>query len=106
MPGASTRMTDTIPAGRMPGATGIPQSESAEGTVRDPANVAPLVCFLASDAAANVSGQCFGASGYRITRYTHIVPEKIAIGSGPWTVEKLAEEFKRTLGVDLIPPRM
>jgi len=106
MPGASTRMTDTIPAGRMPGATGIAQSESAEGTVRDPANVAPLVCFLATDAAANVSGQCFGASGYRITRYTHIVPEKIAINTGPWTVEKLAEEFKRTLGVDLIPPRM
>jgi NAD(P)-dependent dehydrogenase (short-subunit alcohol dehydrogenase family) len=106
MPGASTRMTDTIPAGRMPGATGIPQSESAEGTPRDPANVAPLVCFLASDDAANVSGQCFGASGYRITRYTHIVPDKIAIGSGPWTVEKLAEEFKRTLGSDLIPPRM
>jgi len=106
MPGASTRMTDTIPAGRMPGATGIAQSETAEGTVRDPANVAPLVCFLATDAAANVNGQCFGASGYRITRYTHIAPDKIAIGSGPWTVEKLAEEFKRTLGVDLIPPRM
>jgi len=106
MPGASTRMTDTIPAGRMPGATGVPQSESAEGTPRDPANVAPLVCFLASDAAANVSGQCFGASGYRITRYTHIVPEKIAINTGPWTVERLAEEFKRTLGIDLIPPRM
>ena len=106
MPGASTRMTDTIPAGRMPGATGIPASESAEGTPRDPANVAPLVCFLASDDAANVSGQCFGASGYRITRYTHIVPDRIAIGNGPWTVEKLAEEFKRTLGNDLIPPRM
>src|ERR1700680_2709661 len=73
MPGAATRMTDTIPAGRMPGATGIPQSESAEGTPRDPANVAPLVCFLASEDAANVSGQCFGASGYRITRYTPIV---------------------------------
>src|SRR6202790_2086484 len=104
MPGAATRMTDTIPAGRMPGATGIPSSESAEGTPRDPANVAPLVAFLASDDAANVSGQCFGASGYRITRYTHIVPDRIAIGNGPWTVEKLAEEFKRTLGTDLTPP--
>lgn len=106
MPGAATRMTDTIPAGRMPGATGVPSSETAEGTPRDPANVAPLVVFLASDDAANVSGQCFGASGYRITRYTHIVPDRIVAGAGPWTVEKLAEEFKRTLGSDLIPPRM
>jgi len=99
-------MTDTIPAGRMPGATGIPQSETAEGTPRDPANVAPLVVFLASDDAANVNGQCFGASGYRITRYTHIVPDRMVAKDGPWTVEKLAEEFKRTLGTDLIPPRM
>ena len=106
MPGAATRMTDTIPAGRMPGATGIPASESAEGTPRDPANVAPLVCFLASDAAANVNGQCFGASGYRVTRYTHIVPELIVANSGPWTVERVAEEFKRILGVGLQPPRM
>jgi NAD(P)-dependent dehydrogenase (short-subunit alcohol dehydrogenase family) len=106
MPGAATRMTDTIPAGRMPGATGIPASESAEGTPRDPANVAPLVCFLASDAAANVNGQCFGASGYRITRYTHIVPDRVVANSGPWTVERIAEEFKRILGTDLQPPRM
>ena len=106
MPGAATRMTDTIPAGRMPGATGIPSSESAEGTPRDPANIAPLVVFLATDDAAQVNGQCFGASGYRITRYTHIVPDRIVSKDGPWTVEKLADEFKRTLGADLIPPRM
>ncbi len=106
MPGASTRMTDTIPAGRMPGATGIAQSETAEGTPRDPANVAPLVVFLATDDAANVNGQCFGASGYRITRYTHIVPDRLVAKDGPWTVERLAEEFKRSLGTDLIPPRM
>ncbi len=106
MPGAATRMTDTIPAGRMPGATGIPSSETAIGTPRDPANVAPLVAFLAGDDAANVSGQCFGASGYRITRYTHIVADRIVSNAGPWTVERVAEEFKRTLGTDLTPPRM
>jgi NAD(P)-dependent dehydrogenase (short-subunit alcohol dehydrogenase family) len=106
MPGAATRMTDTIPAGRMPGATGVPQSESAEGTPRDPANVAPIVAFLATDDAANVTGQCFGASGYRIMRYTHLVPDKVIYSNGPWTVERLTEEFKRTLGADLIPPRM
>src|SRR5712675_1056285 len=37
MPGASTRMTDTIPEGRLPGTR--PASEAATGTPMDPANV-------------------------------------------------------------------
>jgi len=106
MPGAATRMTDTIPAGRMPGATGIPQSETAAGTPRDPANVAPICLFLASDEAAYVTGQCFGASGYRIMRYRHITPDKILYSDGPWDIDHLFSTFKSTLGQDLEPPRM
>jgi NAD(P)-dependent dehydrogenase (short-subunit alcohol dehydrogenase family) len=106
MPGAATRMTDTIPAGRMPGATGLAQSETAEGTPRDPANVAPIVVYLATDAAGKVTGQCFGASGYRIIRYSHIVPEKVIFNRGPWTVQDIEDVFDRTIGQDLIPPRM
>jgi NAD(P)-dependent dehydrogenase (short-subunit alcohol dehydrogenase family) len=106
MPGAATRMTDTIPAGRMPGATGLAASESAEGTPRDPANVAPIVLFLASDAAAGVTGQCFGASGYRIMRYRHIVPDKILYNNGPWDIDELFDRLKSTLLTDLGTPRM
>jgi NAD(P)-dependent dehydrogenase (short-subunit alcohol dehydrogenase family) len=106
MPGAATRMTDTVPAGRMPGATGLPASESAEGTPRDPANVAPIVLFLASDAAAGVTGQCFGASGYRIMRYRHIVPDKILYNNGPWDIDELFDRLKSTLLTDLGTPRM
>ena len=106
MPGASTRMTDTIPAGRMPGATGIPQSDKVEGTPRDPANVAPIVVFLASDEAANVTGQCFGASGFRIMRYRHIVADKVLYNNGPWNIDELFERLKNTLLVDLSAPRM
>ena len=105
MPGAATRMTDTIPAGRF-GSTGVPQSESAEGTPRDPANIAPICLFLASDDGAEVTGQCFGASGYRIMRYTHLVPEKIIYNNGPWNVDELFERLKSTLLVDMEPPRM
>ncbi|MGH7812872.1 MAG: SDR family NAD(P)-dependent oxidoreductase [Candidatus Binataceae bacterium] len=106
MPGAATRMTDTIPAGRMPNATGVPMSERVEGTPRDPANVAPIVLYLASDDAANVTGQCFGASGYRIMRYRHIVPDRIIYNTGPWEIDKLFDILKTTLMVDLAEPRM
>jgi NAD(P)-dependent dehydrogenase (short-subunit alcohol dehydrogenase family) len=105
MPGASTRMTDSIPQGRMPGAS-FPQSKDAANTIHDPANIAPMVVFLAGDDAQHVSGQCFGAMGYRITRYSHLVPDRVLAGDKPWTVESLSEKFNSTLGSDLKPPRM
>src|SRR6516225_4411587 len=104
-PGAATRMTDSIPAGRMPGA-GLITSANAVGTTMDPANVPPIIVYLCSDEAAEITGQCFGASGYRITRYTHMRPERVLINNGPWDVEDVFKLFKQTLGVGLEPPRM
>jgi NAD(P)-dependent dehydrogenase (short-subunit alcohol dehydrogenase family) len=106
MPGAATRMTDTIPANfaqRMGLST---SSEQAQASPMDPANVAPIVVFLASDAAQNVTGQCIGASGYRISLYTHMVPEKVIYSEGPWDLDHLFKVFNSTLGADLKPPRM
>ena len=90
MPGASTRMTDSIPQGRMPGGN-FRQSDNAAGTPMDPANVAPMVAFLASDDAKDITGQAFGARaiGSRVIRIW--CPDRVLIGDGPWTVEKLAE---------------
>ncbi len=104
-PGAATRMTDSIPAGRMPGA-GLIRSTDAAGTPMDPVNVPPIIVYLCSDEAGEVTGQCFGASGYRITRYTHMKPDRILINNGPWDVEDVFKLFKQTLGVGLEPPRM
>ena len=105
MPGASTRITDSIPQGRMPGGN-FRNSAEAENSILDPANVAPMVAYLASDDAQHITGQCFGAMGYRVTRYSHLVPERVLVGDKPWTVESLAEAFKSTLGSGLKPPRM
>ncbi|MGE0681197.1 MAG: SDR family NAD(P)-dependent oxidoreductase [Candidatus Binatia bacterium] len=106
MPGAATRMTDTIPANFAQQMGLSTSSEQAQTSPMDPANVAPIVAYLASDAAQKVNGQVFGASGYRIALYTHIVPEKIIYSQGPWDLDHLFKVFDSTLGSHLMPPRM
>ena len=76
-----------------------PASEAAAGTAMDPANVTPIIVFLASDeggrrSTANVSAP----SGYRITRYTHIEPDRVLCSNGPWDIDQLFKIFKSTLG--------
>jgi NAD(P)-dependent dehydrogenase (short-subunit alcohol dehydrogenase family) len=106
MPGAATRMTDTIPANFAQQMGLATTSTQAQESPMDPVNVAPVVVFLASDAAQHVTGQCFGASGYRIALYTHMVLEKVIYSQGPWDLDHLFKVFNSTLGADLKPPRM
>ena len=68
MPSGATRMIDSTPRGReVFEQTGKWPSEQAVGTERDPDNVAPLVVYLASEAAAHVNGQVFHSFGYGYT---------------------------------------
>jgi NAD(P)-dependent dehydrogenase (short-subunit alcohol dehydrogenase family) len=84
-PRARTRMTES-----MPGA-----DEYMQGPEWDPANIAPLVCFLASEAAADVSGQVFVMWGTRIHlmqgwQRVHTLDRTDAdLGRGRWTPEEL-----------------
>src|SRR5574342_92305 len=68
MPSGATRMIDYTPRGRAVfEQTGKWPSEQAVGTERDPDNVAPLVVYLSSDAAASVNEQVFHSFGYGYT---------------------------------------
>jgi NAD(P)-dependent dehydrogenase (short-subunit alcohol dehydrogenase family) len=106
MPGAATRMTDTIPANFAQQMGLSTSSEQAQASPMDPGNVAPIVVYLASDAGQKVNGQVLGASGYRIALYTHLVPEKVIYSQGPWDLDHLFKVFDNTLGSHLTPPRM
>lgn len=65
----------------------------------DPANVSPMVAFLASDHAGDVSGQTFIVLGDQVHR---IRPTEIAgsvmAGDKPWTVEALAAKKSELFG--------
>ena len=82
-------------------------TESAESPPdQDPALNAPLVAFLASDAAADVNGQVFGRTGFGYTIFQ--TPRQVATmwQEGGWTPAQVAEHFHEVLGQHLQPVGM
>jgi NAD(P)-dependent dehydrogenase (short-subunit alcohol dehydrogenase family) len=106
LPSGATRMIDSTPRGRAVfEQTGKWPSEQAKGTERDPDNVAPLVVYLASDAAAHVNGQAFHSFGYGYTLLDQ--PRAIRRLEATRRLEptELVALFPDTLGRDLkMPP--
>jgi hypothetical protein len=71
----------------MPGA-----AEYMSGPEWDPEQIAPMVAFLASDAAADVSGQVFVVWGTRVHLLEgwHLV-NTLDRGEGRWTPQELVD---------------
>jgi NAD(P)-dependent dehydrogenase (short-subunit alcohol dehydrogenase family) len=78
-PVARTRMSANVP------------SELAE--MGDPEDVAPLVVFLLSDAAKDVTGQVYTAVGGRIAVWNQPVELRSMTTEGRWTPEQIAARF-------------
>ncbi len=105
LPSGATRMTDSTPRGRdFFEQTGQWPSEAAPGTERDPDNVAPLVVYLASDAAAGVNGQVFHAFGYGFTVLAQPQAVRRLQAERRLAPEEVASLFPATLGARLHPP--
>ncbi|HEX8967939.1 MAG TPA: SDR family oxidoreductase, partial [Chloroflexota bacterium] len=106
MPSGATRMIDSTPRGKQVfEQTGKWPSEMARGTERDPDNVAPLVVYLASDAAATVNGQVFHAYGYGYTLLEQPHAVRSIRATQRWEPDELARVFPQTLGANLKPPQ-
>jgi NAD(P)-dependent dehydrogenase (short-subunit alcohol dehydrogenase family) len=104
MPSGATRMIDSTPRGReMFEQTGKWPSEQAVGTERDPDNVAPLVVYLASDAAAHVNGQVFHSFGYGYTLLAQPQAVRRVEADRRLDPDELPGLFAKTLGADLKP---
>jgi len=116
-PAAATRMTATIPPDRLrqlmaqrgvqfPGDT--PMEELYKMMLGDPEDVPPIIVYLASDEAADINGQIFGASGGRISLYAPWTEAKTITKEGRWSIEELRETVPKTLAeglVNLAPPQ-
>ena len=112
-PGAATRMTlsEEVLAARkiradkgVAGAAGAQQPQQAAAGLRDPEDIAPMVVYLATDAAANINGCTFGCAGGTISLHTDPVPVKSLIKDGRWTLDELDRLIPTTLAAGLVNP--
>lgn len=101
VPTAITAMTATIPL-YAPVAEAYARGEPLPPVVRrdhalgGPEDVAPLVVWLASDDAADVTGQAIAIGGDRLALYAHPTEVEVAFRDGGWTADAIAEAWRTT----------
>ena len=67
-------------------------------------DIAPMVTWLASDAAAHVNGHVFHITEGMVALLNEPEPVKTINKTGKWTVEELARVVPVTLGFELHNP--
>ena len=106
VPNAITRMISTIPgmapldeaAERGEPLPDMVRKQMGMGTAKD---VAPLLVFLCSDAAAEVTGQCIGLGGDKLSLWAHPKEVSVAYHDSGWSADGIAEVFPSSVGAHL-----
>jgi NAD(P)-dependent dehydrogenase (short-subunit alcohol dehydrogenase family) len=88
-PVASTRMQANVPGGT---------AETGE-----PEDVAPMVVYLLSDAAREITGQTYTVVGGRVALWSQPRETKEIVKDGRWTPQELAERIPADVGFDRLP---
>jgi NAD(P)-dependent dehydrogenase (short-subunit alcohol dehydrogenase family) len=96
-PGAVTRMTESVPGDRRRVRPGTAEE-------RSPDNVAPLVAYLASERSGWITGRIVHAAGYEVALYNNPEPVIRLVGTGPWSLDALAEQVERSFRPKLGDP--
>ncbi len=97
-PAAITRMTSDLDSQKPATA----QSASGEGSglpdTGGPEAIAPVICYLATDAAQFINGQVLGVNTGRVSLWVNPGPINSAFkATGVWTVEELIEKVPGTI---------
>ena len=86
------------------GGSGQAPGADLERELPDPDDVAPMVVWLCTDAAANINGATFGVAGGRVSLHTDPVPVKSIFKAGRWTLDELLAIMPTTLAAGLVNP--
>ncbi|MEV7237554.1 SDR family NAD(P)-dependent oxidoreductase [Streptomyces sp. NPDC051020] len=104
IPVAATAMTKTIPAfaphieALEQDGTPFPDTLRKGEGFGTPEDVAGLVAFLASDASAEVTGQCIGIGGDKLALWSHPQEVSVAYADGGWSADAIAAAWPLTVG--------
>jgi NAD(P)-dependent dehydrogenase (short-subunit alcohol dehydrogenase family) len=88
-PVANTRMAANVPGGT---------AETGE-----PEDVAPMVVYLLSDAAREITGQTYTVVGNKVALWSQPREIREATTDGRWTPEELAKVLPDEVGIDRMP---
>ena len=114
VPVAATAMTENVPLFKQladAAADGGADGGAGGGALRryarralgfgTPDDAAGLVAYLASDAAADVTGQAIGIGGDRLALWSHPTESAVAFTDGGWSADALHEGFDALFGATL-----
>ncbi|MFC9554603.1 4-hydroxyphenyl-beta-hydroxyacyl-CoA dehydrogenase [Rhodococcus sp. NPDC056960] len=102
-PVAATTMTETVPF-LAPYIEGMKNGEPLPDIIRrevgmgTPDDAAGIISFLASDDAADITGQAFAVGGDRLALWSHPELTAVEYHDGGWSAENIADRWARTFG--------
>lgn len=108
IPTAMTAMTATIPmyaqwAQDYAEGKPLPPLARRDHALGSPEDVTPLVVWLASDAAAEITGQAIGIGGDRLTLYSHPAELVNELRDGGWTPQAIDDVWRARMAAEAQP---